>query len=81
MGDMIFMIEKNNIPFKNVPPTLRWADENDLYATSVDSCKNCKYSYSEPLAGEGCWCAKYPSQCVNCSIGQICDEYENRREK
>jgi len=66
-------------PFENKPEGLRWADENDIYATIVEQCcDKCRYFSTISLACLGGWCAKYPSEKVNCSIGEVCDLFESR---
>lgn len=66
-------------PFKNKVPTLRQASKSDPYGMNVKkSCATCRWFTTEPLAAPGGWCRKFPSQQVNCGVGDVCDCWEQK---
>lgn len=70
---------ESSVPFSNKVPNLRRADPNDIYGINAKkSCATCRWFHSEPLAAPGGWCHKFPSQQMNCGVGDVCDKWEVR---
>lgn len=66
-------------PFKNKVPTLRQASKSDPDGMKVKkSCATCRWFSTEPLAAPCGWCRKFPSQQVNCGVGDVCDCWEQK---
>lgn len=68
---------ESSVPFSNKVPTLRQASKSDPYGMKTKKCcSTCRWFSTEPLAAPGGWCKKYPSQQVNCGVGDVCDKWE-----
>lgn len=69
----------SSVPFSNKVPTLRQASKSDPDGMKTQKCcSTCRWFGTEPLAAPGGWCRKFPSQQVNCGVGDVCDCWEQK---
>lgn len=68
------------------PPTLRSPCMKEVYENFQDymnpdkeCCRNCVFFSPCMMSSPAGWCMKYPSEQVNCSEFDVCDDFDKRR--
>lgn len=74
------------VTIKVRPPTLREACLKDAFDNLGDymnpdkeCCRNCAFFSPCMMSSPAGWCMKYPSEQVNCSEFDVCDDFDKRK--
>ena len=44
---------------------------------TIECCHNCKHYAPSRFGSPGGWCGKYPSESINTSDPEVCDDFES----